>query len=84
MNLIRGESFPKSATKVLVHYDKLYCDPNTIDDGDIVYTDTHHALMFKDILNKRTSLTIVTSNSCLLYTSPSPRDATLSRMPSSA
>ena len=26
----------------------------------------------------------VTDNSCLLYTSPSPRDATLSRMPSSA
>ena len=25
-----------------------------------------------------------TLNSCLLYTSPSPRDATLSRMPSSA
>ena len=27
---------------------------------------------------------IVISSSCLLYTSPSPRDATLSRMPSSA
>ena len=26
----------------------------------------------------------IQSNSCLLYTSPSPRDATLSRMPSSA
>ena len=26
----------------------------------------------------------VASNNCLLYTSPSPRDATLSRMPSSA
>ena len=26
----------------------------------------------------------VASHSCLLYTSPSPRDATLSRMPSSA
>ena len=26
----------------------------------------------------------ITSDSCLLYTSPSPRDATLSRMPSSA
>ena len=26
----------------------------------------------------------IPSNSCLLYTSPSPRDATLSRMPSSA
>ena len=25
-----------------------------------------------------------TENACLLYTSPSPRDATLSRMPSSA
>ena len=27
---------------------------------------------------------VVLVNSCLLYTSPSPRDATLSRMPSSA
>ena len=27
---------------------------------------------------------ILTAYSCLLYTSPSPRDATLSRMPSSA
>ena len=27
---------------------------------------------------------IVESDACLLYTSPSPRDATLSRMPSSA
>ena len=26
----------------------------------------------------------VTTQACLLYTSPSPRDATLSRMPSSA
>ena len=26
----------------------------------------------------------VSPNACLLYTSPSPRDATLSRMPSSA
>ena len=29
-------------------------------------------------------VTIIISNICLLYTSPSPRDATLSRMPSSA
>ena len=27
---------------------------------------------------------VVQRNTCLLYTSPSPRDATLSRMPSSA
>ena len=31
-----------------------------------------------------TSPTALVSRSCLLYTSPSPRDATLSRMPSSA
>ena len=29
-------------------------------------------------------VTLIITNSCLLYTSPSPRDATLSRMPSSA
>ena len=29
-------------------------------------------------------LSMMLDNSCLLYTSPSPRDATLSRMPSSA
>ena len=28
--------------------------------------------------------TVAINNPCLLYTSPSPRDATLSRMPSSA
>ena len=32
----------------------------------------------------RTSLPVQDLFSCLLYTSPSPRDATLSRMPSSA
>ena len=31
-----------------------------------------------------TSTGVPTTTSCLLYTSPSPRDATLSRMPSSA
>ena len=38
-------------------------------------------------LSNQTRLNVVfngTSNACLLYTSPSPRDATLSRMPSSA
>ena len=32
----------------------------------------------------RWTLTMQTEQGCLLYTSPSPRDATLSRMPSSA
>ena len=32
----------------------------------------------------RVSMPVEVSEGCLLYTSPSPRDATLSRMPSSA
>ena len=35
-------------------------------------------------LEMRTSLGVALLFICLLYTSPSPRDATLSRMPSSA
>ena len=34
--------------------------------------------------NKKTGILSYSDKSCLLYTSPSPRDATLSRMPSSA
>ena len=41
------------------------------------------ALYLNDGSNNFTEQTIST-NACLLYTSPSPRDATLSRMPSSA
>ena len=36
----------------------------------------------KEAITAKTSMIII--NTCLLYTSPSPRDATLSRMPSSA
>ena len=38
----------------------------------------------KTLLTKGMSGIISQSLGCLLYTSPSPRDATLSRMPSSA
>ena len=39
---------------------------------------------YSDHVNCRIRGRIVKLKSCLLYTSPSPRDATLSRMPSSA
>ena len=42
---------------------------------------TRHQGNFKENVNY---LSLDTIKSCLLYTSPSPRDATLSRMPSSA
>ena len=42
-----------------------------------------HPKLVKTIRDQSKKLWHV-SNACLLYTSPSPRDATLSRMPSSA
>ena len=41
-------------------------------------------LFEKEILSERTACHPEDAYGCLLYTSPSPRDATLSRMPSSA
>jgi len=63
MSFIRGELFPLIANKILVYYDKLYCDPESICDEDIIYCDTHQINTFKDILIKRKNLTIITHNS---------------------
>ena len=38
----------------------------------------------RTVMVKDTTPPVISLNGCLLYTSPSPRDATLSRMPSSA
>ena len=43
---------------------------------------THIRSWMVDLIEQKISSRSI--NSCLLYTSPSPRDATLSRMPSSA
>ena len=48
------------------------------DNGSITRTDIENYNPSTDIAEQRGAWT------CLLYTSPSPRDATLSRMPSSA
>lgn len=61
--LFRGQHVPFFADKILVHYDHLYSDPHKIKDGDIVYCDTHQLLNFKDILNSRKNLTLITHNS---------------------
>lgn len=62
-NLIRGEYLPSLADKVLAHYDKLYCDPNSIKNGDTIYCDTHHIDKFLDILINKRNLKIITHNS---------------------
>ena len=58
---------------------------------DMLYLDIWypHESSFMDImesflLSNKNSALVICPNTCLLYTSPSPRDATLSRMPSSA
>ena len=50
-----------------------------------VASDKNATLVAAGITNQRESTVVWDRNTgCLLYTSPSPRDATLSRMPSSA
>ena len=56
-------------------------EPNVQVDGLEVVKATF--IDFEELLARRHEFT-ETVNCCLLYTSPSPRDATLSRMPSSA
>ena len=48
---------------------------------------TEEAIVMMNKINRKVTWLVITEawcGDCLLYTSPSPRDATLSRMPSSA
>ena len=47
-------------------------------------TDSERALRIKSEKKEKAEQKKKEADACLLYTSPSPRDATLSRMPSSA
>ena len=58
--------------------DGWYADPESRVYGDTVYLYVTRSLPFEEQKN----LDVVTT--CLLYTSPSPRDSSKSRMPSSA
>ena len=48
------------------------------------YVGTEHVLLGLIKLGQGVAVSVLQNMGCLLYTSPSPRDATLSRMPSSA
>ena len=71
-NLIKYKKVP--TIKIIITYNKLRAIKARA--GASVFTDN---IIEAAALNLRFS-----SGACLLYTSPSPRDATLSRMPSSA
>ena len=68
----------KAGEKVLEIYETDFSTEKKDDDSPITQADIESNKILKEVLGK-TGITI-----CLLYTSPSPRDATLSRMPSSA
>ena len=42
------------------------------------------SILAADLMDMKNEIELVDTNGCLLYTSPSPRDAHESRMPSSA
>ena len=74
-----------------IHLKDLDCDLDKVYDGDEGYQkamDNQYDLIILDVmLPGKDGMEIcrrLRSKDCLLYTSPSPRDATLSRMPSSA
>ena len=68
----RGEIFQWGFNYIKARDDTTSVDP-VLSDAVIFYES-----------NETGSVEGLTSGTCLLYTSPSPRDATLSRMPSSA
>ena len=62
--------------------------PNLFDDKCTVFCNVEESsekcIQVAQSMYKALNMTIVALNACLLYTSPSPRDRTRSRMPSSA
>ena len=83
IGVIRGEPFEPMQTEVATMYDKAVVELQTIGAQtiDVVIPELKHSVAAEfAIIGPEAGH----YHNCLLYTSPSPRDATLSRMPSSA
>ena len=88
MNLRGGLVFDKASTYLNFHYQgSSYTDGANSNElnkyGSLDWSAFYDVSEGVTVFTKVTNLTDETYV-CLLYTSPSPRDATLSRMPSSA
>ena len=68
----------------LVVTDRIVVSIDTATDTVRAAVAAHEAYVAEQVLATAIALDASPSSACLLYTSPSPRDATLSRMPSSA
>ena len=80
--------FKKDELKVFTEFGKLYVEGKK-EDSETVETFVHQGLAKRSFtrvwtITDDTEIRDVQFRDCLLYTSPSPRDGLLSRMPSSA
>ena len=76
-------------TKSFCHFDTIPSDMMDIIEADLTDTfdeqmQTSRLMGNAEVLEKRNSTNAWVPTTCLLYTSPSPRDLSTSRMPSSA
>ena len=72
-----------SQTRAKAETKKVWTPPNSLD-APPAPTGYRHQWIRSEILGQSDAKNIASSLSCLLYTSPSPRDSDTSRMPSSA
>ena len=79
LTAINRKEWSKACEAMLDYYDKCY--EYELKKSNNINSINLSGLSLKSSLNKILNENL---NPCLLYTSPSPRDATLSRMPSSA
>ena len=82
--IVQENADPDVQTDLINYFDKLVPMDNKLYVHTTEGKDDMPAHIKSALTNNQISLSIKDNNFCLLYTSPSPRDATLSRMPSSA
>ena len=87
-NHLHGEIFVGGQEHFYLETQASFARVNSEGDLD-VWSSTQHPTETQEIVARvlgrtKADVTCVSLRICLLYTSPSPRDATLSRMPSSA
>ena len=81
--LFHSENFALAQTNTIDQPFQLNIDLQPIPAETVTTIEKAKPIILKNVFFETGSAELL-STSCLLYTSPSPRDATLSRMPSSA
>ena len=86
-SILRGGSEALKSNKLLAHLFRETLQRNKINKNCVQFIDNKDRKIVDDLLSKMgkyIDVIVPRGGNCLLYTSPSPRDGLLSRMPSSA